>query len=95
MNKWRKCKLRDAAEIVGGGTPKTKVPEYWNGNIPWLTPRDLSNFSGRYIPNGERNISKVGLKNSSAKILPKRTVLLSSRAPVGYLVIVKGKRGKS
>jgi type I restriction enzyme S subunit len=87
MNKWKKCKLGDVAEIVGGGTPKTKVPEYWNGNIPWLTPRDLSNFSGRYISNGERNISKVGLKNSSAKILPKGTVLLSSRAPVGYLVI--------
>ena len=87
MNKWKKCKLGDVAEIVGGGTPKTKVPEYWNGNVPWLAPRDLSNFSGRYISNGERNISKVGLKNSSAKILPKGTVLLSSRAPVGYLVI--------
>jgi type I restriction enzyme S subunit len=87
MSEWKKCKLEDVAEIVGGGTPKTEVPEYWNGNIPWLTPRDLSNYSGRYISNGERNISKVGLKNSSAKILPKGTVLLSSRAPVGYLVI--------
>ncbi len=87
MSKWKEYKLGDVAEIVGGGTPKTKVSEYWNGNIPWLTPRDLSNYSGRYISNGERNISKVGLKNSSAKILPKGTVLLSSRAPVGYLVI--------
>ena len=87
MGERKKCKLGDVAEIVGGGTPKTKVPEYWNGNIPWLTPRDLSNFSGRYISNGERNISKVGLKKSSAKILPKGTVLLSSRAPVGYLAI--------
>ena len=49
MSEWKECKLGDVAEIVGGGTPKTKVTEYWNGNVPWLTPRDLSNFSGRYI----------------------------------------------
>ena len=87
MSEWKECKLGDVAEIVGGGTPKTKVTEYWNGNVPWLTPRDLSNFSGRYISKGERNISKLGLEKSSAKILPKGTVLLSSRAPVGYLAI--------
>ena len=87
MSEWKECKLCNVAEIVGGGTPKTKVPEYWNGEIPWLTPRDLSNFSGRYISKGERNISKLGLENSSAKILPKGAILLSSRAPVGYLAI--------
>ncbi|MBL7117367.1 MAG: restriction endonuclease subunit S [Candidatus Syntrophoarchaeum sp.] len=87
MGEWKECKLGDVSEIVGGGTPKTKVPEYWNGEIPWLTPRDLSNFSGRYISKGERNISKLGLANSSAKILPKGAILLSSRAPVGYLAI--------
>ncbi len=89
MSKWKVCKLGEVAEIVGGGTPKTEVSEYWNGEIAWLTPRDLSNFNGRYISKGERNISKLGLAKSSAKILPKGTVLLSSRAPVGYLAIAK------
>ena len=87
MIEWTEYPIGDVAEVVGGGTPKTNVQEYWNGEIPWLTPRDLSNFSGRYISGGERNISKVGLNSSSAKLLPKGTVLLSSRAPVGYLAI--------
>jgi len=86
---WKKVKLGDVAEIVGGGTPKTNVKEYWNGKIPWITPRDLSGFKGKYITHGERNISKLGLDNSSAKLLPKETVLLSTRAPVGYLAIAK------
>ena len=86
---WRECKLGDVAEIVGGGTPKTNVIEYWNGEIPWITPRDLSNFNGRFISKGERNISEKGLINSSARILPKGTILLSTRAPVGYLAIAE------
>lgn len=87
ITKWKECKLGDVADIVGGGTPSTKDDNFWNGKIPWITPRDLSNFSGRYISNGERNISELGLANSSAKIVPEGTVLLSSRAPVGYLAI--------
>ena len=87
MGEWKEYLLGEVAEIVGGGTPKTKIKEYWNGEVSWLTPRDLSNFSGRYISRGERNISKLGLNSSSAKILPKGAVLLSSRAPVGYLAI--------
>jgi type I restriction enzyme S subunit len=86
---WKKVKLGDVAEIVGGGTPKTNIKEYWNGEVPWITPRDLSGFEGKYIARGERNISKLGLNNSSAKLLPKGTVLLSTRAPVGYLAIAK------
>ncbi len=86
---WRKCKLGDVADVVGGGTPSTKVAEYWNGEIPWITPKDISNLKNRYISKGERNISKKGLENSSAKILPKGTILLSTRAPVGYLAIAK------
>lgn len=86
---WREAKLGEICTIMGGGTPKTKVPEYWDGDIPWLTPKDLSGFSGIYISNGERNISALGLKNSSAKLLPKNAVLLTTRAPVGYLAIPK------
>lgn len=86
---WREVKLGEICTIMGGGTPKTKAPEYWDGDIPWLTPKDLSGFSGIYISNGERNISESGLKNSSAKLLPKNAVLLTTRAPVGYLAISK------
>lgn len=88
-NGWHYYKVSDFAEIIGGGTPKTGVPEYWNGNIPWITPKDLSSYQERYIGRGERNITLDGLKNSSAKIIPKNTVLLTSRAPVGYLAIAK------
>jgi type I restriction enzyme S subunit len=90
MSEWRKLKVSEFADIIGGGTPKTKVVEYWNGTIPWLTPRDLSNYTGRYICKGERYISEKGLRNSSARMLPPKTVLLTSRAPVGYLAISKG-----
>ena len=88
---WKRVKLGEMADIVGGGTPKTKIPEYWNGDIPWLTPKDLSNFKGIYVSHGERFITKTGLQNSSAKLLPKGTILLTSRAPVGYLAIAKNK----
>lgn len=87
MNEWKKYKLGEIAEIVGGGTPSTTNETYWNGEIPWLTPKDLSNFNERYISRGERNISKLGLNNSSSKIVPKNTILLTSRAPIGYLAI--------
>ena len=88
-NQWQKLRVEEFAEVIGGGTPKTSVEEYWNGQIPWLTPKDLSDSHDRFISNGERFISTEGLKNSSAKLLPKNTVLLSSRAPVGYVAIAK------
>ena len=88
-NNWKKCKLEDVADIVGGGTPSTKNPSYWNGNIPWLTPKDLSGYYARYISCGERNISDEGLNNSSAILLPTSSVLLTSRAPIGYVAIAR------
>lgn len=84
---WKKYRLGEVATIVGGGTPSTYIKEYWDGDIPWITPKDLSNLHGRYISKGERNISQKGLKNSSAKILPPGTVLLTTRAPVGKVAI--------
>ena len=84
---WDVKKICQVAEVIGGGTPSTKVSDYWGGQIAWITPKDLSNFKFRLIKNGERNITKEGLKNSSAKLLPKGTVLLTTRAPVGYLAI--------
>ena len=88
MGEWRKCTLSDIGTIVGGATPSTKKPEnYKNGMIPWITPKDLSDFSGRYIEHGERNITEVGLKSCSAQLMPRHTVLFSSRAPIGYIAI--------
>ncbi len=89
MSSWRECKLGDIAEVIGGGTPKTSIAEYWNGNIPWLTPRDLTGYTKVYISHGERLITNDGLKSSSAKIMPKGTVLLTSRAPIGYVAIAE------
>jgi len=86
---WKWVKVEDFAEVVSGGTPSTDKPEFWNGDIAWITPKDLSDFKFRYIDRGERNISREGLENSNAKLLPRGTVLLSSRAPVGYLAIAK------
>jgi type I restriction enzyme S subunit len=89
MTNWKCYKVSEFAEVIGGGTPKTGVAEYWNGDIPWITPKDLSSHKARYIAKGERNISQEGLKNSGAQTVPPNTVLLTSRAPVGYLAIAK------
>jgi type I restriction enzyme S subunit len=89
MTNWKCYKVFEFAEVIGGGTPKTGVAEYWNGDIPWITPKDLSSHKARYIAKGERNISQEGLKNSGAQTVPPDTVLLTSRAPVGYLAIAK------
>jgi len=84
---WKIYKLAEVAEIVGGGTPSTTNSDYWGGDIPWLTPRDLSTNKERFVSQGERNITPLGLANSSAKLLPTGTVLLTTRAPIGYLAI--------
>ena len=85
---WEWVRLGEISAIVGGGTPKTNIKDYWeNGDIPWLTPADLSNIKGKYISKGRRNITKLGLEKSSAQLMPKGTVLFSSRAPIGYTAI--------
>lgn len=89
MVSWKKVRLGDISEIIGGGTPSTNVPRFWGGDIAWLTPKDLSKYGNRYISKGERNITEEGLKNCSSKLLPQGTILLTSRAPIGYLAIAK------
>ena len=89
MNNWKLKKIDECAEVIGGGTPSTSNVEFWNGDIPWLTPKDLSGYSYRYIKKGERNISEEGLKKSSARLLPEGSVLFTSRAPIGYVAIAK------
>ena len=88
MVEWKECTLSELGMIVGGATPSTKVPEnYENGVIPWITPKDLSQHKNRYISHGERNISERGLNSCSTRMMPKGTILFSSRAPIGYVAI--------
>ena len=84
---WKEVTLGELGTIVGGATPSTKNPSFYDGNIPWLTPKDLSVNSNKYILRGERNITEAGFKSCSCKILPKGSVLFSSRAPIGYVAI--------
>jgi type I restriction enzyme, S subunit len=87
---WRVGKITDIAEVVGGGTPSTAIPEYFSEDgIAWLSPKDLSGFNGKFIGKGATDITPLGLKNSSAKLMPAGTVLFSSRAPIGYVAIAE------
>lgn len=75
-------------QVHSGGTPATSIDEYWDGDIPWLTPRDISGKSDElFVATTERNLSKEGLAHSSARLMPPESVLLSKRAPVGLVAI--------
>lgn len=80
-------KLGEVCDVVGGGTPKTGVSKYWNGDLCWITPKDLGKMDTVEISNTERKITEDGLKSSSAQKLPIGSVILSSRAPIGYVAI--------
>ena len=84
---WETVTIGEISEVIGGGTPSSKVDEYWGGSIPWLTPKDLSGYDFRRVKSGKRNITDSGLANSSARLLPKNTVLVTSRAPIGYVAL--------
>ena len=87
MPQWIECTLNDIGEIVGGATPATAMKKYYGGKIPWITPKDLSSHQERYIAKGERNITSAGLNSCSTRLLPKNTILFTSRAPIGYIAI--------
>lgn len=86
---WRVGKLGDIVEVKGGTTPSTKEEKYWNGEYYWATPRDLSNLSSPVLLTTDRKITEEGVAKISSGILPKGTLLLSSRAPIGYLAITE------
>ena len=83
---WKKVKLGSIAEIVGGGTPNTNISHYWNGGIPWFTPTEIGKT--KYVSESKKTISAHGQNNSSAKILPKGTILFTSRATIGAKAIL-------
>ncbi|MBQ7002914.1 MAG: restriction endonuclease subunit S [Oscillospiraceae bacterium] len=82
-DKWIKRTIGDIACIESGGTPSTTVGSYWNGKISWCTPTDITENRSKYIRNTEKTITKEGVLNSSAKLLPKGTILLCTRATIG------------
>jgi len=89
MEDWKTYKISEIGTVVGGSTPSTKEADNYDGNIPWITPKDLSNFNNRYISRGLRMITEKGFRNSSCKMLPVGSILFSSRAPIGYVAIAK------
>ncbi|WP_425409667.1 restriction endonuclease subunit S [Hyphococcus sp.] len=84
---WEVKPLGEVVKIVNGGTPKSKVKEYWGGNVHWLTPKDMGQQTVREVAETPRKISDKGLNNSSAKLVPEQSVILSTRAPIGHLAI--------
>ena len=84
---WQWSTMGQVAAIAGGGTPSTVRSDYFGGDIPWVTPADLSGYTDKYIGSGARNLTASGLKNSGARLLPAGTVLFTSRAPIGYVAI--------
>lgn len=92
---WRWVRLAQIGEIIGGGTPKTTESKYWdNGSIPWITPADM-NGCGMFIGKGNKNITKKGLADSSAQLIPKDSIVISSRAPIGYISIAENELSTS
>ena len=82
---WDEGTLDDILTVKGGATPSTSEPTYWNGNIHWTSPKDITNLNGIYLFDTERKITELGLSKISSGLLPKGTLLMSSRAPVGVL----------
>ena len=88
---WTTGTISDLGTVVGGSTPSKAKPEYYTeSGIAWITPKDLSNNKSKFISHGENDITELGLRNSSASIMPEGTVLFSSRAPIGYIAIAAG-----
>jgi type I restriction enzyme S subunit len=86
-SKWKIYQLSEVTEIVSGGTPKSEVLEYWDGDVLWITPKDMGQAKTIFVSNTSRTISRLGLQKSSAKLIPKNSVILSTRAPIGHLII--------
>ena len=85
--KFGQKRITELAEVVSGGTPKSNISEYWDGDILWATPTDVSKNKKKFLTTTARQLTKLGLEKSSAKVLPEKSVLLTSRAPIGLVAI--------
>jgi type I restriction enzyme S subunit len=86
--RWEKKKISDICKTVGGGTPSTKVPECWEGDITWIVPSNVTKNDCLILIDSERKITGKGLRESSAKMVPAETILMTSRASVGYFALM-------
>ena len=84
---WEWTVIKDLGDVVSGGTPSTRIPEYWGGNVIWFAPSDLTGYRSKFIDRGAKTLTDEGLAKSSAKVIPAGSVMFSSRAPVGYVAI--------
>lgn len=86
---WKKVSLEKTGKIVSGGTPDTTVPAYWDGDVLWLTPTDVTSLRGKYVDDTKRKITQTGLKDSATTLLPAGSLLVCTRATIGYMAIAK------
>ena len=84
---WEVSTIGQEVSVVGGSTPSTEIPEFWDGEFAWVTPKDLSRLNEKVLTGSERRITEAGVRKISSGQLPVGTVLLSSRAPIGYLAL--------
>ena len=87
MEEWKTYKYTELCTLVGGGTPKTTVPEYWDGNIPWLSVKDFGGGK-KYVYTTEKTITELGLKNSTTKLLEKDDIIISARGTIGEIAMI-------
>ncbi len=87
MEEWKKFRYSDLCQLIGGGTPKTSEPTYWNGPIPWLSVKDFGN-ENKYVYETEKHITEKGLNNSSTKLLQKGDIIISARGTVGEIAVI-------
>ena len=87
MAEWNKCSLDEVMDLIGGGTPNTSIPEYWNGTIPWLSVKDFKN-DNRYVYSTEKTITELGLKHSSTKLLKRDDIIISARGTFLLLLLL-------
>jgi len=87
MGEWKETALSEVIDLIGGGTPKTSIAEYWNGDIPWLSVADF-NTGRKYVYDAEKSITQLGLKKSSTKLLQEGDIIISARGTVGVVAIL-------
>ena len=85
---WDMVRLGDVCTVINGSTPKTDIAAYWDGDIVWVTPTDLGRLSDKVINDSERHITSEGYNSANTNILPEKSIILSTRAPIGHIAIV-------